>query len=189
MKKLLLCTLIIFLIPVFSWASDDDSGDMTDLLKYSDTFDSPFAGQKQITDEDFQKTVDELKAKKQKKLRKKDRPMKGQTYKQNDEGDYIDETAEGYMVLNVPLALINGDGTDVSAGYYKVIGKKESNDIYLELYQAHKLIAKIPAIETSHDFDQDEVVFVKILPYNSERVKIIFGSIDFNAYTFVKIKN
>lgn len=48
------------------------------------------------------------------------------------------------------------------------------------------LKVKVRACETSDDYDQDSINFVKLLPYNEQFVKIIFGSLDFNAYAYVK---
>ncbi len=188
MKKLFVI-LLIMSFPAFSLAIDDENsfGDITDMYKYSDTFTNPYAGQKQITDEEFQKTVDEIKAKQKKRIRKKDRMPEKNTIKQDDEGGYIDETSEGASILNVPLALVNGDYTVIPVGYYKVVGVQEDNKYFLNLWQGNSVIAKVPAIMTKHDFDEKEINFAKILPYDEQRVKLIFGSIDFNAYTFLSI--
>ena len=57
----------------------------------------------------------------------------------------------------------------------------------MKFYQAHFLIAEVPAVETQDDFNQETVHFVKILDNGEKQVKIIFGSLDFNAYTIVNI--
>lgn len=191
MKKLLLTLFLTFAVPIFTLAEEEDfsSGGVSDMMKYSSTYSNPYAGQQQVSDEDFQKALDYVKEKQQKKTRKKDRPFDTKNIKFDDNGDYIEETGEGVSLLNVPLMLVNGDGTLIPVGYYKVIGGKDNNKIYLSLYQSGDLIAKVPAIETKHDFDQEEVNFVKIIPYNNKTVQLIFGSVDFNAYTFLKIRN
>ena len=45
--------------------------------------------------------------------------------------------------------------------------------------------AKIEATETEEDYGEEEVNFVGIKNYNESFVKLIFGSIDFNAYAYV----
>ena len=46
-------------------------------------------------------------------------------------------------------------------------------------------MAKIPVTETNQDFGEDEILFAKLIPQENGTVKIIYGSLDFNAYTFV----
>ena len=65
--------------------------------------------------------------------------------------------------------------------------KKKDDGVYLELYQSHKLIAKIKAHETKDDFKQEYIQFAKLLPYNDQYMKIIFGCLEFNAYAYINI--
>lgn len=189
-RVILLFMLFIFLIlisPSFA-ESVDNTGGIEDALKYTNFVENGFEGQKKITDEEFQKTLDQVKAKKNKK-KNKTKQFKGKDFNQENNGKYIDEIAEKNLLLSVPLALINGDGTDIPSGHYKIVGKKTDDGVYLDLYQSSTMIARVPAIETNSDFDQSAINFVQLLPYNEDRVKIIYGSLDFNAYTFIKIKN
>lgn len=167
-------------------AEDDLPSSLDDMGQYSSTFDEAFIGQKKISDEEFQKTLEQLKSKQKKK--KKDRPMKGKSYNDDNSNQHIDETAEKNIILAVPIELINGDGAQIPAGHYKIVGVKDKDNIYLDFYQAYSKIARVPAIETNADFDEKSINFVKILPYDSKRIKLIFGSIDFNAYTFIRLK-
>ena len=48
-------------------------------------------------------------------------------------------------------------------------------------------MAEIPAVETHDDFNQETVHFVNLLENGDKQVKIIFGSLDFNAYSVVNI--
>ena len=78
----------------------------------------------------------------------------------------------------------------VTYGLYIVTtadGEKKNGKLYLKFYQAHYLMAEIPAVETHDDYDQETVHFVKILDNGEKQLKIIFGSIDFNAYSVVDI--
>ncbi len=188
MKKILAFLFLIMFLssPVFAAKDNDEesSNSMGDYLNSGSIFDDPFAGQKQYTDEDFQKALEEKKAKMKKYKKKK---VKGDSVTKEDEKSHIDETGERCIILSLPINLINGDGTVIMAGYYKIIGENDEGKTYLNFYQAHTLVAKVPAIKTRYDFDEPEVNFVKIRPYDSERVKLIFGSLDFNAYSFLRI--
>lgn len=193
MKKIYFALIILvvglyFALPALADGDDLDSGSFGSLMDDTKAFENPGVGQKQITDEDFQKTIDQLKAKRDRKKIKKQK-RQGSTYNDDQDSDKIKDTAENNSILCIPLELINGDGSDIPIGHYKVTGKQEGNNYYLDFYQAYKLIAEVPAIETDNDFDEPDVNFVKLIPYNDERIKIIYGSMDFNAYTFIKIKN
>ena len=56
---------------------------------------------------------------------------------------------------------------------------------FIFLFQSQFFKGKISATETEDDFEEKEINFAKILPYNESFVKVIFGSIDFNAYTLI----
>lgn len=173
-------------LPVFAEDDSGGSGGIEDTMKYTNSVENAFAGQKPVTDEEFQKTLDKLKAKKK---GKKNKPFKGQSFNEENNNSYLDETADKNVLLGVPLCLTNGDGTEIPTGHYKIVGKKEGKNVYLDFYQSSALIAHVPAIETQNDFNQTDINFVKLLPYNAQRVKVIYGSIDFNAYTFIRIKD
>lgn len=191
MKKILYITIFILIIIALPTFADDDvsgGGGIEGALKYTQGVENAFAGQKQITDEQFQKTLSEVKARQNKK-KKKNKPLKGSNVNNENSGEYINETAEKNILLMLPVTLTNTDGTEIPIGHYKIIGEKNGKNVYLDFYQSYTLVAKVPAIETNSDFDEPAINFVKILPYNKKKVKVIFGSMDFNAYTFIPIKN
>ena len=90
-------------------------------------------------------------------------------------------------ILLVPLNLAIKEDRILPVGHYQVTGERQNGKIYLKLYQAHNLLASLEATETNDDFGEEEINFVKLLPENQNQVKIIFGSVDFNAYTLVKV--
>lgn len=187
MKKILIVLMISVLIHALPVCADDDAGygGIGDSMKDTYGVENAFNGQKPITDEEFQKTLNRLKAKqnKGKKL------FKGKNVNEENSGTYLDETTAKVTVLSVPLDLINGDGSEIPIGHYKIVGKKEKGNIYLDFYQSSLLVARVPAIETNNDFKESNINFVKLIPYNAQRVEVIYGSIDFNAYTFIRIKD
>lgn len=160
--------------------------------------DHAWDGQKTITNKEFEQVMDALQAKAKKKeaKQKKKRAKKisgGGTSLHNelDPNKIIPELesvkpVSDELLVNLPVNLIV-DGQLLDKGYYSVVGErnKEDNKIYLNLYQAHYLKAKIEAHETEEDYGEDEVNFVKVQNYNDSFMKLIFGSIDFNAYAFV----
>lgn len=160
--------------------------------------DRAWDGQKSITNKEFEQVMDALEAKtKKKEARKKKRKARkisgGGTSLHDElnpdkvipELESVKPIAED-LLINLPINLII-DGKPLEKGYYNVMSErnKEDNKIYLSFYQGHFLKAKIQATETEEDYGEEEVNFVKIKSYNDSFVKLIFGSIDFNAYAYV----
>ena len=101
----------------------------------------------------------------------------------------MDETAEKNLLLGIPLVLTDNNGEEIPIGHYKIVGKKIKDKVYLDFYQSYTLVAHVPATETNDDFNEPTINFVKLIPYNEQKIKVIYGSMDFNAYTFIKIKD
>lgn len=183
----IICLLIIPTI-VFAESWDDFSG-----------LDRAWDGQKSITNQEFEDAINTLEGKKKQKEKKQqkkrakkisgggtslhselspDSEIQGLTplKSKNDEG----------LLLNVPVNLII-DENPLDKGYYKVIAERDkNNDIYLSFYQSQFFKGKVRACETNDDYDSESLDFVKLIPYNKNFVKIIFGSLDFNAYAYIR---
>lgn len=189
MRKLsLILFMLLFFVPVcFSDEWDDFSG-----------IDRAWDGQKSITNKEFEEAIDALqsnqKKKEEKQRKKKIKKISGggtslhggleptaeipsqEELKKNDEG----------LLLNVPVNLLI-DGNSLEKGFYNIFGERDKdNNIYLLFYQSQYLKGKVKARETSDDFDEETIDFVRLIPGDKKNVKIIFGSLDFNAYAFVK---
>lgn len=175
MKKFLLLALLIMLGNCVFAIADDEWG--------SNAFDNAWYGQKPVTDEEFEKTLSEVEAKQKKNKKKK---FKGDAINQSNEL-FMNEMNVVYPLLNLPVSLVNED-KEIIPGHYKAVGKKSNGHVTINLYQASSLIASFPAKETKDDFDQKEIHFINIVPLNERQVKIIFGSLEFNAYSIVNLK-
>lgn len=196
MKKFLILFISLFIltIPCLAKDNNDDEGlgSMSDYLGgKGSVFDDPFGGQKQYSDEAFQKALEEKKSHMKKYKKKK---VRGKANEDNDAADKIDETAEKTIILMLPNNIINGDGTYIPAGHYKIVGVEgdDENDdykVYLDFYQAHTKVARVPAIKTKYDFDEQNINFAKVVPYDEHKIKVIFGSLDFNAWTLLRVVN
>lgn len=186
--KIGLIFFILFALPVCFAESWDDYANL----------DKAWDGQKSITNKEFEQVMDALQEKtKKKEAKQKEKKVKkisgGGTSLHNElnpdkiipELEKIKPVSEDLLV-NIPVNLII-DGKTLETGYYNVTAErdKQDNKIYLNLYQAHFLKAKIEASETEDDYNEDEVNFVKIQNYNNSFVRLIFGSVDFNAYAYI----
>lgn len=190
MKRILLILLITILVP--SCQADDSWDDFSVL-------DHAWDGQKSITNKEFEEAINTLEEKQTKKEAKQRKKLikkigGGGTSLHpdlNPESDIknldpLKKEDDDGVLLNIPVNLVIDD-VPMDKGFYKVIAEKDkNNDINLLFYQSQFFKGKVRACETSDDYDQDSINFVKLLPYNEQFVKIIFGSLDFNAYAYVK---
>lgn len=186
-RNILLSFLTIVFLSVSVMAADDWSD-------YNNV-DNAWDGQKTITNKQFEQTMDALQAKAKKKEAKKRekaiRKVKGSSlipqmdaHNDNMVNENPDDIIDEGQLINIPVDFVVDDKM-IDRGYYKVVGVRKQNNVYLMFYQAHSLKAKIKANETEDDFNQQYVQFVKILPFDEHRMKIIFGSLEFNAYAYI----
>jgi len=173
MKKFLtILSIIIFGTTAFA------DGDLWDNFGDTNTY-----GQKAVTDQDFDKA---LKSKQKKKKRDKNIP-KGENFSQSNETEMLKNSTKELPVLLIPLTLKVNEKYLIPVGHYQVEGVKENGEVYIKLYQAHDVIAKLPAEETDDDYGEEAINFVKLLPHGDYHVEIIYGGVDFNAYTIIDI--
>ena len=153
-------------------------------------------GQKTITNQEFEQVMDALEEKKEKKekkiWKKKLKRIGGggtslhpELNPDKDISEIPDMAAnKDGILINVPVDL-HIDGNLLERGYYKVIGTREDGKILIDFYQSQYYKGTVEAIETQDDYGEAELDFAKILSYNEGFVKMIFGSIDFNAYAYI----
>lgn len=149
---------------------------------------------KPVTDEEFDKAIDQVdkKVNKRKYRQQKRNIPKGEEFSQSNETELINiehGDKNSLPVISLPVHIIVGEDY-VPVGHYQVNCEKlEDGSVVLKLYQAHDLLAQFPAIETTEDFDEDTISFAKWFFEGDDKIKIIFGSLDFNAYTVVNVTN
>lgn len=193
MKKFLLIILSVVLLATPVLADDVDlpaTGDLWDNWNGA-TQDGKEA--KAVSDEDFDKAIDQLdrKINKRKYKRLKKQIPKGEEFHQGNETDIIIEQSDKntHPVLSIPVELAVGEDGVLPVGHYQIRGEKDDDgNVYICFYQSQYLMAKFPAVETDEDFDQDTIVFGEWFPEGDKKIKVIFGSMDFNAYTIIDLK-
>ena len=193
MKKTAL--LIIFLLIISPITAFGD-----DFFDSYSGIDHAWDGQKPITEKEFEEAVDTLSAKQKKK---EEKAQKRKIKKISGGGTSLHKGLEPMseileqeslkekgkddgQLLNIPVNIYL-DGKILEKGYYNVFGEKEENgDIYLSFYQAHYFKGKVKAYTTKNDFDDENLDFVKLEPYDNDYVRVMYGSLDFNAYTYLR---
>ena len=155
-------------------------------------------GQKSITNKQFEEALNLLQ---KNKIKKEEKAKKKKLKKISGGGTSLhtelnpDKTINEFeslkasdkedLLLNFPVDVFIDDVL-LEKGYYKVVAKRNNdNRIYLNFYQSQYLKATVEATETKDDFGEKEVDFVKIQEYNGSYAKLIFGSLDFNAYAYL----
>ena len=193
MKNKILLTLFFLFICTFPVCADDFFDNYTGI-------DHAWDNQKPITDQEFEKAIDTL-TEKQKK--KDERAKKRKIRKVSGGGtslhkglepmgeikaqDVLKEKSKNEgQLLNIPVNFIV-DNKVLDAGFYNVFGEKDKNgDIYLSFYQSQYLMGKVKAYKTNNDFEDEYLDFVKMEVYDKNYIKIMYGSLEFNAYAYVR---
>lgn len=181
MKKFLAFVLsLIFISGLSAYADgiENIGGDLWD--NFGDQ--NFYQNQQAVTDEQFQEALDSKLKKK-----KKNKKFKGEAQHQSNETNEIKTTADEPNILCVPVNLAITPNNIIPTGHYEVVGEKRDGKPILKFYQAHYLIAEVPANETNDDFEQDSVNFVGIKDYKDNKIMVIYGSLDFNAFTIIKV--
>lgn len=183
MKRNLWFLLIFaFLAQTVVCADDLDSiDDWSDIGKIQDAWD----GQKIITDEEFDKVIEQKTKHTKEKAEKKFKKKMGEALIKGEQPTInvgkLKEIAEDYPTLLVPTNIVYGK-TQITPGFYRIISAKTKENKYtINFYQGNNLIGKIPAIETQDDFDAETINFAKIVYSNNDKkVKIIYGCLEYN---------
>ena len=191
-NRILLLTIFLFIFVPFSYSEEWD--DFADL-------DRAWDGQKTITNQEFEEVMDALQEKQKKKEDKQRKKLikkiggggtslhPGMDPDKNFGENQKIKTGEEGILVNIPVNLMI-DGKTLEKGFYKVVANREKdNKIYVMFYQSQFLKGKVQAEETNDDFEQETLDFAEVIPYNESFIKMIFGSIDFNAYAYIPYKN
>ena len=196
MKKIAFFILIVFFLSPISILADDFFDNYAGI-------DRAWDGQKPVTNTEFEEAINVLtekqKKNEEKAKKKKIKKISGggtslhkglEPMSEIKELDALKEKGkDDGQLLNIPVDVII-DGKVLEKGYYNVFGEKDKNgDIYLSFYQAHYFKGKIKAYKTKNDFEAENLDFVEMKPYDEDYIQIMYGSLDFNAYAYLRYLN
>lgn len=142
-------------------------------------------GQKIITDDQFEKIIEQKtrhsKEKEKKRFRKKVGEAINPNFQTETNMKEIKKMAEDYPTLLVPKALII-DNIVIPTGFYRVLAaKSKQENFYINFYQGNNLIGKIPATETKDDYGAETINYAKIIYTDQDqRAKIVYGCLEYN---------
>lgn len=158
--------------------------------------DKPWEAQKDFSNQKYEQVIDALEQKKKKQETKKRKKLfkkisGGGTslHEELNPDNQVQEidvfTKKEDLLLNVSVDIVLNN-TVLDRGFYKILAEKDdNNNIVINFYQSQYLKGSVIATETDDDYGQDKIDFVDILPYNESFLKLIFGSLDFNAYAYI----
>ena len=183
MKKLLSLICIIILSMQASAIADETaiSDDWSEIGNMEHAWD----GQKIISDEEFEKVIEQRTKKSKEKADKKFKKKMGEALIKGEHPEVnigtLKEIAQDYPTLLVPTNITYKD-TTIVPGFYRIIaGKNKQNQYTINFYQGNKLVGKLPAVETNEDFDADTINFAKIIYSNNDKkAKIVYGCLEYN---------
>lgn len=179
--------LLFALILTFSSGCFADDADLWSNFGDINFYNTP--KQTAVSDEQFDKTVDNVKEKQKKRgifSNREPKKMKGESYQQSNETEIIRGIDKETPVLRVPYELKALDGSTVPIGHYQAVFEKDEDGfVTMKLYQAHYLIASYPAQETEEDLFDEHINYLTLDDYEGNKVKINYGSMDFNAFAIV----
>ncbi len=188
MKKAILTTLafLITLAPAIA----EDSGlwdNFGDINFYNSN------EQTAVSDEQFDKTVETVKEKQKRRgffnFNREPKKMKGESYQESNETEILKGITTETPVLVVPCELKTPTGEILPIGHYQAVFEKDDDGfVTMKLYQAHYLIAQFPAQETEEDLFDEHINYLTLDDYDETKVKINYGSMDFNAFAIINKK-
>lgn len=145
-----------------------------------------------VSDEQFDKTVENVKEKQKKRgffKPKEPQKMKGESLQKVNETEFLSELKKETPVLRIPYELLSLSGEIIPIGHYQTIFEKDKEGfVTMMLYQAHNMIAKFPAQETEEDLFDEHINYLTLEDFGETKVKINYGSIDFNAFAIINKK-
>ena len=173
---------------------------------FSDDFFDAYSGinnswiqNKPVTNQEFEKAIETLQAdQKKKEAKAKKKKIKkvsggGTSLHSNldpsaeilSQDPVKDKKNEGRL-LNIPVNMVI-DNKLLEKGFYNVYGEKDKDgNVYLNFYQSQYLAGKVKAIETDNDWNEENIDFVNYIPCDNNTIKVIFGSLNFNAYAYIR---
>lgn len=142
-------------------------------------------GQKIITDDQFEKIIQQRTGKAKEKEEKRFKKKVGEAIVPNNNAETnistLRQIAQDYPTLLVPTTLLS-ESTVITPGFYRVLAAETKDGLFfINFYQGNNLIGKIPAVETDDDYNAETINYAKIIYSEKDnRAKIVYGCLDYN---------
>lgn len=150
--------------------------------------------QKTVTQDEFEKVMSRYEKKgKDAKNGKGKTKIKGSPMMQPSDdakdAEVLKTIYDTYPTIMVPLDLITADNVEIATGFYRVMSVVKPYGHFLNFYQGNSLIAKVRSNDTNDDYGEKSLNYAKIIPLDERSVRFIYGDIDCNLETVLRVKN
>lgn len=164
--------------------------------------DNPFAGQKMVSDKEFNEAVQKMTPKKKEpsKFSKwfwgaKDGPNKGQIDPQMQrqfdqmpsEMGSTKEAINAKPVLTIGTQIVDSEGKNLPSGHYQVDLKNINGQNYIVFMQAYQTLGKFKATPCKDDWNQNLIIYSRLINTENGYYKIIFSNLDGTHQGFARI--
>jgi hypothetical protein len=174
-KKIFAIILALFIISLHAFADEKDEFD-TGFDAFQNRRDL-----KPVSEDDVQRILKELEARKAKKMSRFHKKAK----KKKMKGDPLTKSADGgssssnvvpvpYFYLQIPQNLASGN-TLIPLGFYTVDFDHKNNNLLLK--QGYKILGIVPMRQTTKEPENSQLYYVKATP-QPKGVQFLYGEID-----------
>ena len=182
MRKI--CILCIFSLLLCNQIfAEEDGGTFSDVSG----FDADWDAQKVIPTGQFEETLKKMKNPKNKKKRNEHSELMPSSILSEEDlpNTLKDEKTTNTILIPTLLGYENGV---IPVGFYKIAAsQQEDGNFYLDFYQGLEKIASCPAYPSRVNYDKEDINYAEFVEQNINTAKIIYGSLDYNLETIVRI--
>ncbi len=161
--------------------------------------DNPFSGQKMVTEQEYQKALEQYKQASDKKKNKgfwnwvfkhtipEDKqytPPNPSSSTYSDEIKYQKEAMSQKPTIALSDSVTDSRGKLVEKGFYQVVVE----DAQLKLVQGYDVVGIFNARRTTDKYDENEIIYARIVYQGENVVRIIYSNLDdcYEAFAVVK---
>lgn len=191
MKKILFTLLILFCTQI-AYAEDGYDFDMKFI-------DNPFAGQKMVSDKEFNSVVEKMSKKKEpswfsklifggsKKKEEIDPNLQKQFETMPSELGSVKDAISAKPVLTLGARVVDYDGNILPSGHYQVDLKNMNGQNYIVFLQAHQTVGRFRATPCSDSWQSNQIIYSRVIEAGQGAFKIIYSNLDGTHQGFANI--
>ncbi len=197
MKKKLILIFLFCLFSLSAFADTENSSVQKDWGENSSVFSKGFEGQEPVSDKKLKDTIEALKqrnlTKKQKKMQNLVKPLSPSSDFENLKQFALEQDPDNQLsqtlTVTISTSAYNENGKKIPPGFYKLSCRKLSDNSYvLDLSQGTKRVLSVKAEQTQQDLEQDSIQFCNAEIIDSNRIRLVYGSIDLNLVGYLYFK-
>lgn len=196
MRKFLSALLILaFTSPLSTLAADFDSGGYDFDYKF---LDNPFAGQRMVSDKEFNEVVAQRTQQVQKSKRgfwywilgghKRDKEEASRPpapdFNAPSEISSLKEAVNKKPVVILGPEIVDSQGRVLTPGYYQISIKEQ----HMELSQGSQVLGKLKIRTVEDDWDTNSLIYARIVNIGEDFVKIIYSNLDYTYEGIARVK-